>query len=137
MPAELVRLANNPQKVWIQLRGSAGDIHRGDGGAGREQFQDTLGDFARHDLRSLWTCLHVTVMAGLIAELPNVDLQGRGLFSDQSSASALDQCPLEIGSEARSVVKNGQRSLLKSHQQQPPLPLPGAQHAACASLVTR
>src|SRR6516225_7713553 len=96
MPTEFVRLAHNPWKVWIQLGGAAGDIDSRDGRASRKQFENALGDFASHDLRPLWPCLHVTVVTGLVAKLADVDLQGCGLLSDQSSTSVVFQRPLKI-----------------------------------------
>src|SRR5436309_13970571 len=74
--AEASRLFDQPSEIRVYFRSSSGDVH------GRyvglcQSLNTGLSRLARHDLEAIRACVHVTVPAGLIAELADVDLKNR------------------------------------------------------------
>src|SRR5436309_9489151 len=72
--AEASRLFDQPSEIRVYFRSSSGDVH------GRyvglcQSLNTGLSRLARHDLEAIRACVYVTVPAGLIAELADVDLK--------------------------------------------------------------
>jgi hypothetical protein len=71
-------------KVRVEFRGSAGDVDGMNLWAALEYLEDLVHGAEGHCLRSSGSSIHVAVAAGLIAALPEVDLQGGGAGATQS-----------------------------------------------------
>src|SRR5579883_621148 len=72
--AERARLLDEPAKVRVQFRGAAGDVDNRNRSA-RQRGDTKLHRLARHLLAAIGARVDVTVFAGLVAELADVDLK--------------------------------------------------------------
>jgi len=77
------------------------------------------------------------MVAGLIAELADVDLESFDFIPRENFTPVILQRLLEIGRTDPVGVENREHCVLESHQQQLPLPLPGKQADVRASVVTQ
>ena len=88
MPAVLSALLNQKAEGWIQLRRATGQIDRSSPGCAYE-FEGQSGRPRSHDLGPFRTGINMTVEAGLVAQLTQVDLNGLQLGPFEGQASLL------------------------------------------------
>src|SRR5262245_55469517 len=74
MASQPSRLFDQPSKIGIQFRCPAGDIDCWNIGL-REGLDAKLSRVARHALDPLRSRINMTMLAGLVAELPDIDLK--------------------------------------------------------------
>ena len=79
MEAAAAALFDNAPEMGVEFGRASGDIDRCDGAAAIENGQKAIDGGGGHALRALRPGLDVTVVAGLIADFSNVDLQSRDL----------------------------------------------------------
>jgi hypothetical protein len=96
---------------------------------------DAAGDFSGHDFRALGAGVHVAVMAGLIAELADIDLQSGGFRAQQLRQAILPQDLREALGISIAAGKDRERLLRNSHQQHQQFRSLGEQQTAGASVV--
>src|SRR5262249_29654236 len=74
MASQRSRLFDEPSKVGIQFRRPARNIDGWNIGL-RQRLHAQLSCVARHALGPLRSCIDMTMLAGLVAELSNIDLK--------------------------------------------------------------
>lgn len=76
MPAESLTLLNHPTETWVQLGRASGDVDSGDVRYANRP-HTKFGYIALHDFATVGTGVNVAMFAGLVAELPHINLKHR------------------------------------------------------------
>ncbi len=83
LPSERAGLLHEEGKVRVQFRRTAGQVDGVNARARCQQGQHSLRCRSRHHFRSFGSRVNVAMMAGLVAQLADVDLEGPQLLAPQ------------------------------------------------------
>lgn len=86
-----------PAELGVELGSAAREVDHPYRGALGEERQDAVSDLGRHDLPLLGAGLHVAVMAGHIAQLADVHLEGLDLGPGQALETVISEGALKGG----------------------------------------
>jgi hypothetical protein len=92
--AKRAQLFDEPAEIWVEFGSATGDVHDGYVRF-REGLDASFGGFARHDFAAGRAGIHMTVAAGLIAELADVDLEDGDACGRQREEASLGELFLE------------------------------------------
>jgi len=136
VPSLLAGLSDQPAEMGIQLRRSTGYVHHLYRWASGQQFHDSFGHLAGHDFGPFGPRIDVAVMAGLVAQLADVDLQRPSFLPDERSTAMRVECRLKVWRGFTRFEDRQGNVHQGCHQQQPPLESLSEQQER-ASVVTR
>ena len=97
VPAERPRLAHQLLEVRVQLWRATCEVDDRHVGARGEELEHTAGHGLAHDLGPRRACLHVAVVAGLVAALADVHLERRDLAAAQRRQPMMREGSVEVG----------------------------------------
>ena len=72
---ELAGRYDQSSKLGVELWGAPGEVDDFEVGMGRHQLEDAVCCLGGHLFCALGACVDMTVMAGLVAQLPDIDLE--------------------------------------------------------------
>ncbi len=91
LPAELADACHQETKARVQLGRPSRQVHSLHARVLRDELEHAFGHALRHDLRALGASFDVTVVAGLIAEPTDVDLERLDRCPDQRGQAVIAQ----------------------------------------------
>jgi hypothetical protein len=81
LPAPCPTLLNQILKMWVHLWRPTGNIHRRDLRGAVENLQDLIHGGLTHTFGPLGTGINMAMVAGLVADFPDIDLKGGNRLS--------------------------------------------------------